>query len=106
MRKLLSFKGFIGLAASLVAIGLWTAEQLSGQMAFELLTIPLKLILLAAPLFFLSDLSAFLYRRPRIAIVMGFTLVAVTLCAMLAYLPLREAFTHHFSNSVYKWYYT
>jgi hypothetical protein len=106
MRKLLSLTGFIGLAASFVAIALWTAEQLSGQMLFELLTIPFKLILLAAPLFFLSDLSAFLYRRPRVAMALGFTLVAVTLCAMLAYLPWREAFTHHFSNSVYKWYYS
>jgi len=90
----------------LVAIGLWTAEQLSGQMAFEFLTIPFKLILLAAPLFFLSDLSAFLYRRPQVAIALGFTLVAVTLGAMLAYLPWREAFTHHFSNSSYRWYYS
>jgi hypothetical protein len=105
-RKLLSLTGFIGLAASLVAIGLWTAEQLSGWLAFELLTIPFKLILLAAPLFFLSDLSAFLYWRPRVAIALGFTLVAVTLCAMLAYLPWRETFTHHFSNSSYRWYYS
>jgi len=25
---------------------------------------------------------------------------------MLAYLPWREAFTHHFSNDVYRWYYS
>ncbi len=106
MRTPVPISGIIGLAASAAAIGLWMTEQLSGQMAFEFLTIPFKLALLAAPLFFLSDLSAFLHQRPRVAVGLGLTLVAVTLCAMLAYLPWREAFTHHFSNAVYRWYYS
>ena len=106
MRPAVPISGVVGLAASTAAIGLWTTEQLSGQMAFELLTIPFKLTLLAAPLFFLSDLSAFLHGRPRVAIGLGLTLVAMTLCAMLAYLPWREAFTHHFSNATYRWYYS
>jgi hypothetical protein len=106
MRKPISVAGFIGLAASIVAIGLWTAEQLSGQLAFEVLTIPFKLTLLAAPLFFLSDLSAFLYKRPRLAVGVGLTLIAVTLCAMFAYLPWREVFARQFNNSVYRWYYS
>jgi hypothetical protein len=106
MRTPIPIAGVVGLAASAVAIGLWTVEQLTGQMAFEFLTIPFKLVILAAPLFFLSDLSAFLHRRPRVAVGLGFALVAATLCAMAAYLPWREAFTHHFSNAVYRWYYS
>lgn len=105
MRTRIPIAGAVGLAASAVAVGLWIAEQLTGQMAFEFLTIPFKLVLLAAPLFFLSDLSAFLHRRRQLAVGLGLTLVAATLCAMLAYLPWREAFTRHFSNAVYRWYY-
>jgi hypothetical protein len=98
--------GVIGLIASAAGVGLWTAEQLTGQMAFEFLTIPFKLAVLVAPLFFLSHLSALLHLRPRVAVGLGLALVAATLCAMLAYLPWREAFTHHFSNAVYRWYYS
>ncbi len=98
--------GVIGLAASAAAVGLWIVEQVTGRLAFELLTIPFKVVLLASPLFFLSDLSAFLHRRPRLAMGLGLSLVVATLCAMLAYLPWREAFTHHFSNAVYRWYYS
>jgi hypothetical protein len=50
-------------------------SECTGQMAFEFMTIPFKLVLLASPLFFLSDLSAFLHRRPRLAIGLGLSLV-------------------------------
>lgn len=72
---------------------------------FEYLTIPFKLALLAAPLFFLSDLSEFLHGRPRIALGLGVVLVAVTFGAMLTYLPWRDAFAQHFNNASYRWYY-
>ena len=105
MRTPIPMAGIVGLAASALAISLWTAEQLTGQMAFEFLTIPFKLAVLAAPLFFLSDLSAFLHQRPRVAVGVCFALVAVTLGAMLAYLPWRSSFAEHFNNGVYRWYY-
>jgi hypothetical protein len=105
MRTPIPIAGVVGLAASALAIGLWTAEQLTGQMAFEFLTMPFKLAVLVAPLFFLSDLSVFLHQRPRVAVGLGVAVVAATLCAMLAYLPWRETFTHHFSNAIYRWYY-
>ena len=105
MRTPIPIAGTIGLAASALAIGLWTIEQLTGKMVFEFLTIPFKLAVLAAPLFFLSDLSAFLHRRPRAAVGLGLVLVAATLCALLAYLPWRQSFAAHFNNDVYRWYY-
>jgi hypothetical protein len=105
MRTPVPIAGIIGLAASVAAIGLWTIEQLSGQMAVELLTIPVKVVVLAAPLFFLSDLSAFLHGRPRVAIGLALALVALTVCAMAAYLPWRSSFAEHFNNGVYRWYY-
>jgi hypothetical protein len=71
---------------------------------FEVLTIPVKLVLVAAPLFFLPKLSAFLHQRHRVAIGLYVSLVALTLCAILAYLPLRPLFTDHFSSEVYRWY--
>lgn len=97
--------GVVGLAASAVAIGLWTTEQLTGQLVFEALTIPFKLAVLAAPLFLLPSLSAYLRGRPRVAISLGLALIAVTLSAMLAYLPWRTAFAEQFNNGVYRWYY-
>lgn len=97
--------GICGLTASALAIVLWAAEQLTGLWVFEVLAIPAKLTLLAAPFLFLPDLSAFLHGRPRVALSLGGALVAVTLVAMLAYLPWREAFTEHFSNAAYRWYF-
>jgi hypothetical protein len=105
MRTPVPIAGVVGLTASAVAIGLWAAEQLTGQIAFEFLTIPFKLAVLTAPLFFLSDLSVFLHRRPRVAVVLGVALVAATLCAMFVYLPWRPSFAQHFNNAVYRWYY-
>jgi hypothetical protein len=105
MRTPIPIAGVVGLAASVVAIGLWTIEQLTGGIVFEFLTIPFKLAVLASPLFFLSDLSAFLHQRPRVAAVLGLALVAATLCAMLVYLPWRSSFAEHFNNNVYRWYY-
>jgi hypothetical protein len=95
----------VGLGVSTFAIGLWITEQLTGQLLFEYLTIPFKLMVVAAPLFFLSDLSGFLHGRPRIGICLGLALIATTLCAMLIYLPWRSAFAAHFNNAVYRWYY-
>jgi hypothetical protein len=97
--------GIVGLVASAAAIGLWTVEQLTESMAFEFLTIPFKLAILVAPLFFLSDLSSLLHQRSRVAAVLGFALIGVTLCAMAAYLPWRSNFAEHFNNAVYRWYY-
>ena len=74
-------------------------------MAYEFLTIPFKLAILIAPFFFLSDLSAFLHHRPKVAFVLWAVLIGVTLGAMLAYLPLRSSFAEHFNNAVYRWYY-
>jgi len=105
MRPPTPIAGVVGLAASAVAIGLWATEQFTGQTAFAFLTIPFKLAILGAPLFFLQDLSAFLHKRPRIAVILGLTLVAVTLCAMLVYLPWRSSFAEHFNNARYRWYY-
>ncbi len=96
--------GLIGLIASAAAIVLWVLEQLSGFMLFELLTIPFKVILLAAPLLFLPELSARLHRRPQLAFVLYLVLVAVTLLAILSYLPWRQTFTAHFGNDAYRWY--
>ena len=105
MRTRLPTSAIVGLAAAVLAIGLWAVEQLSGQMVFEILTAPAKLALLAAPFFFLADLSDFLHRRPRVAVSLGLVLIAVTLGAMAAYLPWRSAFAEHFNNGVYRWYY-
>lgn len=105
MHRFIPITSIIGLAASSLAVGLWTLEQLSGWMFFETLTIPVKLIVLLAPFLFLSDLSAFLYRRPKLALRLGFTLVIVTLFAMLLYLPWRSSFVAHFNNDGYRWYY-
>jgi len=106
MRTQIPTAGVVGIAASAIAVGLWIAEQLTGLMVFEFLTIPFKLAVLATPLFFLSDLSAFLDRRPVLAARLGLALVAATLCAMSLYLPWREEFTRHFSNGRYRWYYS
>lgn len=105
MRRPVPITGIVGLLASAAAIGLWAAEQLTGNLTYELLTIPAKLALLAAPFFFISKLSEFLHGRPRVAVGLGLTLVMVTLGAMLAYLPWRQSFTEHFSNDVYRWYF-
>lgn len=105
MRTQIPVSGICGFTASAIAIVLWMAEQLTGQRAFEVLAIPAKLTLLAAPFLFLSDLSAFLHRRRRVAVSLGVALIAVTLVAMLAYLPWREAFADHFSNGAYRWYF-
>src|SRR5215470_17329491 len=96
----------VGLCVSGLAVCLWMTEQLTGQLVFEYLTIPFKLMVVAAPLFFLGDLSGFLHRRPRVAFFLGLALVATTLSAMLIYLPWRSAFAAHFNNSVYRWYYS
>src|SRR5438477_12871320 len=64
MRKAVPIAGTIGFAASAMAVVLWTFEQITGRLFFEFLTIPFKLVLLATPLFFVSDLSSFLHRRP------------------------------------------
>jgi len=105
MRTPIPISGIVGLVASAVAIGLWTAEQLTESMVFEFLTIPFKLAILVAPLFFLSDLSSLLHRRSRVAVILGFALIGVTLCAIAAYLPWRTTFAEHFNNAVYRWYY-
>jgi hypothetical protein len=105
MRTHIPIANIIGLVASAIAVGFWTTEQLTGLMVFEILTIPVKLVVLAAPLFFLSDLSAFLHRRPRLAVRLGITQIVVTLCAMWLYLPWRSAFAAHFNNDFYRWYY-
>ncbi len=105
MRSPVPIAGVVGLAASAVAIGLWTTEQLTGQLVFETLTIPFKLAILAAPLFLLPSLSAHLHGRPRVAIRLGLALIVVTLGALLAYLPWRGAFAEQFNNAVYRWYY-
>lgn len=97
--------GIIGLVSAVGATGFWIAEQLSGQMLFEVITIPFKLALLAALLFFLSDLSRFLHGRPSLAVGMALTLIVITTCAALAYLPWRESFARHFNNDGYKWFY-
>lgn len=94
----------IGLAASALAIALWVIEQLTGWLSFEILAIPVKLALLATPLFFLTDLSAFLHGRPKLAIGLGLTLVIVTIAGMFAFLPWRDGFAHKFNNAVYRWY--
>jgi hypothetical protein len=95
----------VGLIASVGAIGFWIVEQLTGLVAFEFLTIPFKLVLLATPLFLLSDLSSLLRGRPQLTIGLGVVLGSMTLGAMLAYLPWRDTFAHHFNNDVYRWYY-
>ena len=96
--------GRIGLLAAAGAVCLWVVEQLTVEMVFQYLTIPFKLTLLAAPLFFYSDLSDFLQGRPRLAVTLALTLIAVTILAALAYLPWREAFARQFNNEGYRWY--
>jgi hypothetical protein len=105
MRTPIPVAGVVGFAASAGAIGLWTAERLTGQEVFGFLAVPFKLAILAAPLFFLSDLSSLLHRRPRVAFGLGCALVAVTLCTMAAYLPWRSSFAEHFNNAEFRWYY-
>jgi hypothetical protein len=97
--------GVVGLVSSAMAVGLWITEQLTGQLVFETLTIPFKLVVVAAPLFLLPALSAHLHGRPRVAIGLGLALIVVTLGAMLAYLPWRTAFAEQFNNAVYRWYF-
>ena len=97
--------GYVGLAASTLAIVLWVAEHLLEKTELYVLAVFLKLILLGAPLLFLRHLSAFLHERRLIALGLGLSLVAASVGAMLAYLPWREAFAERFSNSVYRWYF-
>jgi hypothetical protein len=111
MDRRIPITSIVGLVASALAVSLWTLEQLSWWMGFEALltifetiTIPVKLVLLLAPLLFLSDLSAFLYRRPKLALRTGLTLVSVTLAAISLYLPWRSAFAIQFSSDGYRWY--
>ncbi len=96
--------GLIGIAASAIAITLWTIEQLSGLLFFELLTIPFKVALLAATFLFLPHLSARLHQQPRLAFKLYLALMVLTLLAIIAYLPWRPAFTAHFGNGAYRWY--
>jgi hypothetical protein len=105
MLKSIPKTGIIGLAVSAMCVGLWGAEQLSGQLGFELITIPFKLWLLVMPLFFLSDLSSFLQGKHRVALGLAITLILATICAGLLYLPWRDSFARHFNNDVYRWYY-
>lgn len=74
-------------------------------MAFEVATIPFKVVLLASPIVFVFHLSALLHKRTRLAISLGTALVAITLLSMVLYLPWRDTFARHFSNDVYRWYY-
>jgi hypothetical protein len=111
MPRRIPITSIIGLVASALAVSLWTLEQLSWwmgfdnlQMIFETITIPVKLVVLLAPFLFLSDLSSFLYKRPQLALRLGLTLIAVTLIAILLYLPWRSAFAAQFSNDGYRWY--
>jgi len=78
---------------------------MTGTMAFEVATIPFKVVLLASPLVFVFHLSALLHKRTRLAISLGTALVAITLLGMVLYLPWRNTFARHFSNNVYRWYY-
>lgn len=94
----------IGLVASAIAVSFWTIEQLTGLLIFEIFTIPVKIAVLVAPFFCLSDLSNLLYRRPKLALRLGITLIIVTLGTMLLYLPWRSAFVTHFSSDWYRWY--
>ncbi len=104
MSSRIPITAIIGLAASALAIVLWVTEQLTGWLLFEIIAIPVKLALLATPLFFLSDLSQFLHGRPKLAIGLGLTLVAVTIAGVFAFLPWRDGFAHKFNNDVYRWY--
>jgi hypothetical protein len=105
MRTKVPATAIVGLAASVLAIILWAAEQLTDSFIFEMLTMQVKVVVIAMPLFFLSDLSGFLNRRPRVALGLGGLLIAATLGAMLAYLPWRSVFAGHFNNDTYRWYY-
>jgi hypothetical protein len=99
--------GRIGLAASAVAILLWIFEQLSDDpfaTVFAFSTVPFKLTLFASFLFFIPDLSRFLWGRFRLASMLAGTLVVVTWLAMLAYLPLRQTFVETFDSPNYHWY--
>lgn len=105
MRNSVPTAGLVGLIAAAAAAGLWSAEHLTGQAVFAYLAIPVKVVLFAAPLFFLSDLSGLLHGRPRLAAWLALTLIVATIGSMLAYLPWREAFARRFGNSQYRWYY-
>jgi hypothetical protein len=94
----------IGLVASAIAVSFWTIEQLTGLLIFEIFTIPVKIVVLLAPFFCLSDLSKLLYRRPKLALHLGITLIIVTLGTMLLCLPWRSAFATHFASDWYRWY--
>lgn len=80
-------------------------EQATGFEFLELLTIPFKLASLFAGLAFVADLSCLLHRRKILAAAYCSTLVLVVVGMFFAFLPWRDAFAKHFSNSMYRWYY-
>ncbi len=96
----------LGLCAAIGATILWAAEQTTGSLVFEDLTVPVKLVLLVTFPLFLPDLSSLLHARRRVALSFALTSVFVTTAAAAVYLPWRDQFGHQFSNDVYKWYYT
>lgn len=100
--------GRIGLLVSSVAILLWILEHLSNTDAFATVfafsTIPFKLSIFAAALFFIPGLSGFLCGRFRLATILASTLIVTTWLAMLAYLPFRQTFVETFDAPQYHWY--
>jgi hypothetical protein len=69
------------------------------------LLIPAKFAVVLASFCFLSDLSAFLARRPRRAVCLALALIGGSLGGMLLYLPWRNDFARAFSGGTYLWYY-
>lgn len=96
----------LGLCAAIGATILWAAEQTTGSLVFEDLTVPVKFVLLVTFPLFLPDLSCLLHARRRVALSFALTSVFVTTAAAAVYLPWRDQFGHQFSNDLYKWYYT
>jgi hypothetical protein len=100
--------GRIGLFASIIAIVLWTLEHLSDPrgigMVFAFSTVPFKLAIFGAFLFFISDLSRLLVGRFRLAMTLAVTLIVITCAAIGAYLPFRQLFAETFDAAQYHWY--
>lgn len=95
----------LGVGAAAGATVLWIIEQLTDSMIFEILTIPVKLLLLAVFPLFLSDLSRLLHGRYAVALCFLVIAVGVTVAAAVMYLPWRDAFCARYGNDVYRWYY-
>lgn len=96
----------LGLLCSTVAIGLWSVWCFTGWLAFLFVASNVKYAILATPFMFYRDLSKFLYQRTRLAVMLGLTLIGVTILAAGAYLPFRESFLREFNSEDFCWYST